>query len=403
LLIKTLAPVAASLEDADYRHKTLFPLEMPKKTIEQLILTTIVFILSQLILAAILSYLNLGYGNPANWARWDSGHYLAIATTGYEFFPCAGKFGYPLTAKEFCGNTGWFPGYPFLIRIFSLLSGNTLLLAGLLSKAFYFFSLFMVLIISGVHRISLKNILFLCLAAFSFGHIYYNAIFPISTLVLCALLGFHFILKKKLFLAGIFCLIASFLYPTGFLLSIVFSLFILLNGDGNLIEKFKKIVFLGAMGLAGVLLVFLVLYIEVGEWSAFIKVQGKYGHGLHNPNANIGAMLNKITVGFFYINNFVYYQSILAIAGYLMLSFVFFIKKLYKNDLYLLTWLYLTFFLIVPWIIGGDFNMYRAEALLFPYVFLFKETKIQWQAALLLILLGIGIPMCQLFFTSVII
>lgn len=107
-----------------------------KYNLEKLYLVFLIFTLSQIILDFVLSYSNVNYFLLDNWARFDSGHYLQISKGGYEYFPCAGKFGYPADAKEWCGNTGWFPGYPFFIKIFSLIFRDSNLSAVLLTKVF---------------------------------------------------------------------------------------------------------------------------------------------------------------------------------------------------------------------------------------------------------------------------
>lgn len=105
---------------------------------KKLFLTTIIFLITQFFLWLTLLFSDFDFFELNTWIRWDSGHYLGIAKTNYEFFPCAGKFGYPLDAKELCGNTGWFPGYPMLIKFFSLLYNNYEFVAVFLSKSFYF-------------------------------------------------------------------------------------------------------------------------------------------------------------------------------------------------------------------------------------------------------------------------
>src|SRR5688572_5302295 len=96
-----------------------------KILVNQLLLAFLVFAFSQGLVAAVAALADEGYFNASSWVRWDSGHYLHIAGKGYEFFPCAGKFGYPDTATEHCGNTGWFPGYPLLVGALGRLFGDT--------------------------------------------------------------------------------------------------------------------------------------------------------------------------------------------------------------------------------------------------------------------------------------
>ena len=143
-----------------------------KIVLNQIILVLTVFVISQIILSLVLQYSGGNYFNSANWLRWDSGHYLQIAKNGYEFFPCAGKFGFPLDSKDMCGNTGWFPGYPLLIKFFTLFYNDAILIAGIISKLFYVLSLFLVLKISNLNNVSIRNLLFLSIPAFSFSYIF---------------------------------------------------------------------------------------------------------------------------------------------------------------------------------------------------------------------------------------
>ena len=378
---------------------------MKKKVfLNQSLLALLTFLFSQVVLAIILFYLDYGYFNSTNWLRWDSGHYLQIASKGYELFPCAGKFGFPLNSTEICGNTGWFPGYPLLIKLFGYLFKDEIIIAGVLSKIFYFLSLFMVLKIMDIRKYSLKNIIFLCIPAFSFGFIFYNAIFPMSAVLFFALSGIYFFLRRKLWLTGLFCFLAAFFYPTGFLLSFVFAITILIGSHETFKLKAVKLLIPLAMGGLGVLAVFSIFQITVNDWSAFIEVQAKYGHSFQSPIKNIGSFLRNASIfNSFSINHFIHYQSILIISGYIALSFFFFYRRMYENELYLLTYIYITLFLIFPWTISGELSRCRAESLLFPFVFLLKETKIRWIALILILLLGLGIPVSYLFFTSVLI
>src|SRR5271157_748696 len=192
---------------------------MTKKIfLNQLALVLVSFVVSQILLVFVLHFVHYNYFRPDTWSRWDSGIYISIASTGYTLFPCAGKYGYPMTATEFCGNAGWFPGYPILIKLLSLAFRNKLLMAVTLSKLFYIFSLLLVLKISEVREFSWRNLLFTSVATFSFSFIYLNAIFPLSAVLFFALAGLYFYLKQKIWLTGLFCFLASFFYPSGFLL-----------------------------------------------------------------------------------------------------------------------------------------------------------------------------------------
>jgi hypothetical protein len=199
---------------------------------------------------------------------------------------------------------------------------------------------------------------YLLLPAFFFGFIYYNAIFPISTTLFFSLLGFHLFLKKRFWLTGFCCFIVSFLYPTGFLLSFAFSLTMFIKEiKGGEIRKFYKCLIPLFCGGIGVFLTFLVIYFQVDDWTAFFQVQAKYSHGLHNPIKKIENMLKEISFNNFSLKDVIILQSTLVIIGYLSLSFFFFLKKLYRIELYLLSYLYVSLFLIFPWVIGGALSM----------------------------------------------
>jgi hypothetical protein len=378
---------------------------MTKKAfLNQLLLSLLAFLSSQVVLALVLYYLDYGYFNSTNWLRWDSGLYLQIASKGYELFPCAGKLGFPLNSSEICGNTGWFPGYPLLIKLFGLLFKNDVIAAGVLSKIFYFLSLLMVVKILDINSFSLKNILIICIPAFSFGFIFYSAIFPMSAVLFFALSGIYFFIRRKIWVTGLFCFLAAFFYPTGFLLSFVFAVTILIIGNEGFKIKAVKLFIPLIMGGLGVIAVFTIFQITVNDWTAFIQVQAKYGHSFQSPVKNIGSFLKDATLSdSFSMIHFIHYQSILIILGYLAISYFFFSRRMFKNELYLLAYIYITLFLIFPWTISGDLSRCRAESLLLPFVFLLKETKTHWLALILILLLGLVIPMSYLFFTGVLI
>jgi hypothetical protein len=375
---------------------------MAKKIfLNQAALVLVSFVVSQILLAIVLHFLHYDYFNALNWSRWDSGHYIRIATTGYELFPCAGHFGYPINATEICGNTGWFPGYPFLIKLLGVVFKDKVLMAGILSKLFYLLSLFMVLKIAEVQKFSWRNLLFVSMATFSFSFIYFNAIFPISVEIFFILTGLYFYLKRNIWLTGLNCFLASFFYPSGFLLAIVFAISAILKKDESIKSKVRNILIPGIMGALGILSVFLIFEITVDDWSAFMRVQAKYGHNFMNPIKNIGLFFkNNPALSSYSINNFSSYQSMLIILGYILTMILFFVKRMFRNELYLWTFIFISLFLIFPWAIGGPVSRYRSEGLLLPFVFLLKDAKAKYISVVLFFLLLIGLPMCYLFFNS---
>ena len=374
-----------------------------KELLYQFVLAFLVFAFSQLVLGILLKFMDLDYFDRLSWIRWDSAHYLGIAEKGYEFFPCAGKFGYPSDAKDMCGNTAWFPGYAMVLRFFGLFFKDLILVGGIVSKVFYFLTLFMILRVAGIERITFKNFLFLSIAAFSFGSIYYNAIFPISGLLFCVITAFYFYQKQKIGLTALFCFFASFFYTTGFLLTAVFGLYSLIRPKLPFKQKLREVLIIGLSGLLGFLAVFALIQWYVHDWTAFMQVQAKYGNGtLHNPFVSMTAYIKK---GFhtFSLENFKYYQTLLVAITYFFVTVFFLVKGFYKTPLYLLSFLYVTVFLFFPWVMGGDVSFYRAEALLLPYVFLLRDLKTSWLSFILIVLITLSVMMSRLFFLNILV
>lgn len=375
-----------------------------KKVFSQLLISLIVFIISKFLILMVQIQLDHNYLDITTWVRWDAAHYLGIAKNGYEFFSCAGHFGYPLDAKEFCGNTGWFPAYSFLIRFVSAFVGSYEYSAVLLSNLFYFFSLYLMLRISNKYDFSLHTFAFLLVAAFFFGFIYYHAVFPISMIICISLLSIHYFLKRQIWIAALFAMLVSFTYASGFLLTTTLVLL-------HLFEKktsFKKnLLFAGLTGLIGglgLIACFLIFELKFNDWQAFFKVQAKYEHHLQNPILNLAdyfSVFNRDEL--LSDGNIILSQSLLVIATYLLALIVYLRKGKKRTRLHSTILLYASLFLVFPWIVGGELSMYRSEALLLPIVLIFKDFKTDYLTSLLGVLLFIGVPMSMLFFKNVLI
>jgi hypothetical protein len=370
-----------------------------RAVVNQAELAVVAFLFSQVLLGVVLHFAHHDFFRPDTWSRWDSGIYISIATTGYEMYPCAGRDGNPETSTGVCGNAGWFPGYPLLIRLLGVGFKNKVMVAVVISKSLYLLSLFLILKIAGVKQFSLRNILFISMAAVSFSFVYFNAVFPLSAEVFFILSGFYFYLRRKPWITGLFCFLASFFYPSGFVLAFVFAIAILLNKEERFKNKIKPILIQLVMGGLGVFLAFLIIKLSVNDWTAFLKVQAKYGHQFINPVSNVVLYIKHLPYSsFFSIKNVSIYQSLLVLAGYILMTVLFFVQRMYRDELWLLTFIFLSLFLVFPWSLGGPVSTYRSEALLLPFVFLVKGARASYLSVILVILLLVGLPLSFLFF-----
>ncbi len=372
-------------------------MEIGERKNQTLILTAVVFVITQLVYMVLPQMAGMSYFDPMTWKHFDAGLYLSIATEGYTYMPCSEN------PDTMCGTAGWFPGFPLFVRSLGYVFGDTLLIGWFIALVFYFLSLFMVARISKLQELNGNNVINLCLAAFFLGSIYYMAIFPVSLVVFLSLWAFQLQLNGKYVLAALPVFLCSITYPTGSLLAGVLAVQgIIMHWKDQRLKAFWNAALVLGSGLMGVVLVFLMFEWLFGDWRAFLEVQAKYGHGLHFPIRRMYEMYLPLADGFS-IKQMDIVQSTLVIIGYFWLLVRFFRKKQHRNPLFLLTFLFVSAYFWFPWTVGGNLSRYRAEALLMPAVFLIFDTKMKFKLGLLSIFLMIGIVMSYLFFIEVLI
>lgn len=181
----------------------------------------ILLLIALMIVAKIIISIGLDLNDPSLsvfdesiYAKFDSGHYLSIAKSGYECFSCYEMFGNQYSTSDWCGNTGWFPGYPFFIKYFGYWIKDFTISAFILNHIFFFSSL--IIVFKLLELFDYKNkIGLLALCALCPGFIYYSAIFPLSGVLFFNLMAIYgFVSNNKiLIIIGIFG--ATIFYPTG--------------------------------------------------------------------------------------------------------------------------------------------------------------------------------------------
>jgi Gpi18-like mannosyltransferase len=199
--------------------------------------------------------------------RWDSFWYLDIAKNGYSFL-----------GPEKLSNIVFFPLYPFLIRITSLLTAGNFVLAGwILSIIFLFLALFYFFkLIKEFHPEADPHLAIIFLLIFPTAF-FLNAIYTESLFLFLSLATFYYGLKKKFISAGIFGLLASLTRITGLLLFIPLIWEYLRNYSFQLKSFFNlKVwpIFLIPLGTLGF---FLYHYFKFGDFFLFFKVEYWWG------------------------------------------------------------------------------------------------------------------------------
>ena len=271
------------------------------------------------------------------WVRWDSNLYLSIAQRGYFLEHCAPGSHYQ--AFQWCGNTGWFPLYAWLLRLAS---------GALLSLAFEALLLWL------VWRFLLGERSFpaLLLAAFFPGSIYQQAVFPISLFLCCAVACLVLCERQQWLAAAGAGALAAMSYPTGFLLAPLALL------RRNLCP---------AVGVAlGFLAVLAVLRAQTGHWNAYFLAQAKYGFHFAPLDTLFSRLKPLVNARYRTEASFATAAQTLLVLATVALSLAHFRARPLLAGYCLAFWAF-------PLCVGGHLSLYRAEALLVPAVALLPE------------------------------
>lgn len=343
------------------------------------------FLLQRLVLCAVALASGLNpFASPA-WVRWDSGHYLTIAASGYSrLYPCPPESGYP--AEALCGNAGWFPGYPLLIRMLGGSPGAGALLSAL-------FQLLCLMVIWRLLDARGPRWPALLLAAFFPGNVYMAAVFPVSLVSLAVLACLGLCLAGRFGAAAVAAAVAAAAYPTGVLLAPVVAVWALLHRRHRAL-----LVPLGA--LAGYAAVLALLQKEAGRWDAYYLLQRKYGYRIGLPFDALFARLKPL------VNR--RYRTGLAAATaaqalfstLLMLGVAVAAARNPRAERTTLPLLCAGAFWLAPLMLGGNLSLYRAEALLLPAVLLVPALPRAAQLLLAAAAAAISVPMAAQFFSG---
>jgi hypothetical protein len=331
-----------------------------------------------------------------NFIQGDAGHYLAIAQDGYNLFSCSSLEGYP--PDGWCGNAGWLPGYPLLLRFFQSLSYNNIIYIGLiLSLILTLLNLNIIFHLLKIGKVDDRKIfLLLTIAACFPGAVYHLSLFPMSFVVLGALATLIFFEKKSYLISGLFGGVVAFSYSTGFLLAPTLCL------GGIRKSDFKQSLISPLFVGGGLVATWIYFYLVVKHWNAMFMVQAKYGHGIHNPLTTLYQQIEPV------INlndqSFVIAAQSLFVALALLVVFlykVFHRKKFSSLDNMIL--IYSLIMWLFPLIMGKGVSLYRAESLLLPLVILFRHLPNPFIYIFTVVAVFLHFFMSRLYFTSILV
>ena len=315
------------------------------------------------------------------WLRWDSFHYLSIAEYGYKAEPC-GEF--------ICGNTGWFPLFPWVIRFFFFL-GIPLPWSSLLTT---FLS---ILVASELlsRLINRRWTPFAIACAFLVlpGGVYQLAAFPVSLTIALDLLSVWLSLGSFVFLSAASGFMAAFAYPSSVILSVALAPFLLLRTP-LVAASYRSLRLLPVVApFLGFSTARAWIDHSVSIASAYSLTQARYGHSW-----SLGFNVLRSSIRYLWKNPVFLQTTVVFVL--MILSTVVLVQHLLAHGSLLgcvfliMGWSYW----ILPHLIGDSVSIYRQEALIAP-MFIFAGSLLRRRTIFVLSipLLSLSLVMTKLF------
>jgi hypothetical protein len=336
--------------------------------------------------------------NPYCLIRWDSGLYLDIAQNGHTLIPCSDD------PNKWCGNAGWAPLYPFLVRWLAFgipglsLEWSSVLVAwsGLLAS--------FLLVAHMLKGKSIKTLLWhLAILLLAPGSIYFYAAFPLSWTLFFTLGLYYGLSKFRASWVWISAMALMWMYSIGFVFIGLLLLLYMYNWSIDEPSPLKK---LSGQAFIAATLSFMALLVyehwSTGHWNATFMVQSKYGHTLNQPLKFMGIHAERLWNNWGGIQRFIELQHFGIWIFLLLLAIQ---KPVFQpHSLILFSSLALLLLWALPYGSSPDVALYRNAALGAPFWMIVlnqHKSGIRWAW-----LLYYGIcwgPMAVLFFQSILI
>ena len=224
------------------------------------------------------------------WTRWDANLYLQIASGGYHLFRCPAR---PGQAVRWCGDSGWFPGYPWISAGLHWLSFPLAPAALALSWLLFLAALIVLWRAFLVHQPWPAGAAALTYAAFTPGLAYESALFPLALLSLCTIAFFALLKNGHWLAAGAAAAAGALAYPVGVVAAPVAAVWLLADRGVPFSQRARRVAAVAGPTVAALLFFVFVQQIETGRWNAYLLTQAKYGHHLINPVVTIGRALSQ--------------------------------------------------------------------------------------------------------------
>lgn len=339
---------------------------------------------------------------PSSYVHWDSGFYLDIAQSGYQFFSCETLPGYD--PAQWCGNGGWMPGYPLVLKPLLALRLNGPAAGLVCSWGFFFGSLILLRLLIEDVAPGCDNIPCLLAASVFPGGIYYFGVFPISLLMFLTLLAMLLAVRERFLSASLVAAGGALVYSTGFLLSGVVAVAVLVARNGPWPKRLGEAALYGAIAFAGLCAVMIMHAIVLDHWNAFFLVQAKYGHGIHNPLATIGNAWRSAWLAHNNEAEFIGPAQSVIVSGIVPATLVYVLVRLREmTRIEQIAAVHVALFWLFPLVMGNGVSLVRADATLLPLVILLARLPPAAQSVVVAVFAFLYFEVNVAFFKSVLI
>jgi hypothetical protein len=324
------------------------------------------------------------------WRRWDSGHYLDIATRGWELFSCAWLGGRP---QDACGNSAWFPLYPWLLRPLIAL-GLHRETAGVWVSGVAALAMLVVLWNGLLRERRGRGLVLLGMAGVFPGAVYAHAIFPTGLAQLCMIAAGVALVRRRWALAGLAGGFLSMTYVTGVLLSAPNAIAAWLRS-----RSFRPALVAGALSVAGFGAVLLAQQLLLGHWNAWLLTYEKGLPGVAHPLDALRAVVEPVLSADLPRKTIA--LQTLTVVGVLILGGVATtVTRSWKDPTRVWAATAALLFWAFPLFAGRGVSLYRADALVLPVLLLLVDLPVWVLAPLLFWFAVVAEAMGELFFRA---
>jgi hypothetical protein len=335
-----------------------------------------------------------------NWGRWDTGWYRTIAQDGYSLGRCIDVPN--RSPEDYCGAAGWFPGYPYLMRLVADATGASVDNAGrgiaLVALAVMFAVLWFGFL---AKRPLAQSAPAMALAAAFPAGVYYGAVFPVS-IVTASMIGALALMQRQRWLAvGICAMAATVSYPSGLMFGAAALVPLLDPEIGSLRRRVGAAARVAIPVALAYLAVLANLERTVGRWDGWFRVQEAYGYEPTWPTSTVFDQLEIIIAR--EASAWVGVETLFILVVVIACTWLG-VRHWHDLGSGERGVLFVGFALwLPPLVLGGDLSLYRAESLLVVTVILIARLRPTAIWAFVIAAVPISYNMAQLFFAYVLI